>query len=148
MLLVQGVYEPLAHPKPCLMHHTKTGSTNSNPDFCHFQYFSQIGAILNHPGGLRPTSFPATVAICCRRSCTTALAHLRKVTPAERKLGLAHWVLISYIICSMDQASLPLSCQFLPRYTAIFLVFWSCLLDMKLYVNLWHKLWKLDILSR
>ena len=75
-----------------------------------------------------------------KRSCTTALACPRKVVPAGKKLSLAHWILISCIIWSMDQASLAPLCQILPRCTVIFLVSWSCLLDIKLYVNLWHKL--------
>ena len=61
--------------------------------------------------------------MCCRRSCTTALARPRKVAPAGRKLGLVHWIFISCIIWSMTQASLPPSCQILLWRTAIFLVF-------------------------
>ena len=66
---------------------------------------------------------PKTGPVCCRRSCTTALAHPRKVATDGRKLGLIHWILISCIIRSMTQASLPLSCQILLWCTAIFLVF-------------------------
>ena len=87
---------------------------------------------------------------CCRRSCTTALACPRKVAPAGRKLGLVHWILISCIIWTIAQASLPPSCQMLLWHIVIFLVFWSCLLDIKLYVNLWHKLrqlWQIKQIS-
>ena len=61
--------------------------------------------------------------VCCRRSCTTALAHPRKVAPAGRKLGLVHWIFISCVIWSMTQASLPPLCQILLWCTVIFLVF-------------------------
>ena len=67
MLLVQEVYKCLAHPKPYLVHHTKTSRPTRNPTFCCFQCLIQPGPILNHPGGLRHTLFPAKFAICCRR---------------------------------------------------------------------------------
>ena len=96
-----------------------------------------------HLGDFWQTVGNLVLGVCCRRSCTTALPYPRKVAPAGRKLGLIHCILISCIIWSMTQASLPLPCQILLRCTMIFLVFWSCLLDMRSYVNLWHKLQQL-----
>ena len=67
MLLLQGVYEHLAHRKPYPLCYIKTKSPSKNPDFYQFHCFSRMGPILHCPGGLRYASFPAKVAIYCRR---------------------------------------------------------------------------------
>ena len=73
-----------------------------------------------------------------QESCTTALAHPGKVAPVGRKLGLVHWILISCVIWSMTQASLPPSCQILLQCTVIFLVHFG------LASWIWSYMWTSD----
>ena len=77
---------------------------------------------------LSSSQFSRGLTLCQGRhvlqeSCTTALARPKKVAPAGRKLGLIHWILISCIVWSITQASLPPLCQILLWCTVIFVVF-------------------------
>ena len=89
MLLVQGIYKHLAHPKPYPLLHAKTGSPTKNPSLYHFHCFTWIRPILHHSGGLSHALLPAKVAIYCKRGlgCHLLLGCI------EEELGTtrSHW---------------------------------------------------------